>query len=190
MRKLSGVRVAILVSTGCEQVQLTDPRRALEDEGAITEIVSPEHHVKAWKFDDWGRTFRTDVLIGEADESKYDALLLPGGVMSPDQLRLVPEAIAFIAAFAKAGKPIAAVCHGPWTLIDAGVVRGKTMTSWPSLQADLRNAGAEWVDREAVRDGLLVTSRQLDDLAAFDDQMVALFAEPRGEPQQAEVGPV
>ena len=190
MRKLSGVRVAILVSNGFEQVELTDPRRALEDEGAITEIVSPEHHVKAWKFGEWGRTFRVDVPVGEADASDYDALLLPGGVMNPDNLRLVPEAIAFVAAFAQAGKPIAAICHGPWTLIDAGVARGKTMTSWPSLQTDLRNAGAQWVDREVVRDGLLVTSRKPDDLSAFDDGMVDLFAEPRERPQTQEVGPV
>jgi protease I len=190
MRKISGVRVAILVANGFEQVELTEPRRALEDEGALTEIVSPEHHAKAWKFGEWGRTFRTDVLVSEADASLFDALLLPGGVMSPDNLRLVPEAIALVAAFAQAGKPIAAICHGPWILVDAGVVRGKTMTSWPSLRTDLQNAGAEWVDREVVRDGLLVTSRKPGDLPAFDDAMVALFAEPRAEQRGVEVGPV
>jgi protease I len=182
MWKLSGMRVAILVADGFEQLELIEPRRVLEDEGAVTEIVSPlPGHVKGWKFGDWGRAFRVNVPLAEAHPAHFDALLLPGGVMSPDTLRLVPEAVAFVAAFAVAGKPIAAICHGPWTLINAGVVSGKTMTSWPSLGVDLRNAGATWVDREVVRDGLLVTSRSPDDLPAFCDGMVQLFAEPRAE---------
>jgi protease I len=192
MRKLSGMRVAILVAHGFEQIELTEPRRALEDEGALTAIVSPERgQVKSWKLTDWGRPFRVDVPLSEADASQFDALLLPGGVINPDRLRLVPKAIAFIKAFADAGKPIAAICHGPWTLIDAGLVRGKTMTSWPSLQVDLRNAGADWVDREVVRDGLLVTSRKPDDIPAFVAWMIQLFAAPRAEEQPgAGVGPV
>ena len=147
MRKLSGKRIAILVADGFEQVELTEPRTALEDEGAMTEIVSPSKgRVKAWKLTDWGRKLKVDVHLPAADATLYDALLLPGGVMNPDELRTNPDALRFVRAFADVGKPIAAICHGPWTLINAGVVPGKTMTSWPSLEVDLRNAGAEWVD--------------------------------------------
>jgi protease I len=176
MRKLSGKRVAILVADGFEQVELTDPRVALEDDGAETQIVSPAGKlVKAWKTTDWGRSLRVDVPLDEADAARYDALLLPGGVMNPDKLRLLPKAIAFIRAFGAAGKPIAAICHGPWTLIDAGLVHGMRMTSWPSLKHDLRNAGATWVDEEVVVDGQLVTSRNPGDLAAFSREMINLF---------------
>jgi protease I len=178
MRKLSGKRVAILVTDGFEQVELTDPRVALEDDGAETQIVSPARKlVKAWKTTDWGRSLRVDVALDEADAARYDALLLPGGVMNPDKLRLLPKAIAFIRAFGATGKPIAAICHGPWTLIDAGLVHGKRMTSWPSLKHDLRNAGATWVDEEVVVDGQLVTSRNPGDLPAFSREMINLFGQ-------------
>jgi protease I len=177
MRKLIGQRVAILVDDGFEQVELTEPRVALEDEGAHTEIISPaERNVRAWKHRDWGRTFRVDVPLEHAEAAAYDALLLPGGVMNPDRLRIQGKALAFVRAFGQSGKPIAAICHGPWTLIDAGLVHGKTMTSWPSLRADLRNAGAHWVDEEVAVDGQLVTSRKPQDLRAFCREMVSLFA--------------
>jgi protease I len=178
MRKLSGKRVAILVADGFEQVELTEPRTALEDEGALTDIVSPSGtRVRAWKFTDWGRKMKVDVPLSEADHSLYDALLLPGGVMNPDELRRYPEAIRFIRTFADAGKPIAAICHGPWTLINAGVVPGKRMTSWSTLEVDLRNAGADWEDSQVVRDGTLVTSRKPDDLPAFNAKVIEVFAE-------------
>jgi protease I len=193
MKKLSGMRVAILVCEGFEQVELTDPQLALEDEGAHTFVVSPLHdRVRAWKAHDWGKRIRVDVDLHYADPSAYDALLLPGGVMNPDRLRLHPEAIDFIRAFAEAKKPIAAICHGPWTLIDAGCVRGKTMTSWPSLRADLTNAGASWVDEEVVRDGMLVTSRKPADIPAFNRRMIEMFAEvapPAEQAIPAEAGP-
>ncbi len=178
MKKLSGKRVAILVCDGFEQVELTEPRLALEDEGAETVVVSPSPgRVKAWKMTDWGKKIPVDVPLAQADASHYDALVLPGGVMNPDKLRLHPDAITFIRAFASAGKPIAAICHGPWTLIDAECVRGKMVTSWPSLRTDLLNAGASWVDEEVVRDGMLVTSRKPADLPAFNRRMIEMFAE-------------
>jgi protease I len=177
MKKLSGKRVAILVADGFEQVELIDPRVALEDDGAETEIVSPAgKFVKAWKFSDWGRELKVDVPLDDADPTRYDALLLPGGVMNPDKLRMAPKAVAFIRAFGAGGRPIAAICHGPWPLIDAGLVHGKRLTSWPSLKQDLRNAGGSWVDEEVVVDGLLVTSRKPADIPAFNREMVALFA--------------
>jgi protease I len=178
MTKLRGKRVAILVCDGFEQVELIEPRHALEDEGAETYVVAPvAGRVRAWKTIDWGKKVRVDVPLDRAVAREFDALLLPGGVINPDRLRLHPPAIDFIRNFAEAGKPIAAICHGPWTLIDAGFVRGKTMTSWPSLRADLANAGANWVDEEVVRDGMLVTSRRPADIPAFNRKMVDLFAE-------------
>ena len=166
------------MADGFEQVELTDPRVALEDEGAQTQIVSPAGKVvKAWKTSDWGRSLAVDIALDHAEVGQYDALLLPGGVMNPDKLRLEPKAIAFIRAFGAAGKPIAAICHGPWTLIDAGLVHGKRMTSWPSLKTDLRNAGASWVDEEVVVDGQLVTSRKPSDIPAFSREMVTLFSQ-------------
>ncbi|HEX8794192.1 MAG TPA: type 1 glutamine amidotransferase domain-containing protein [Polyangiaceae bacterium] len=178
MRKLKGMRVAILVADGFEQVELTRPRTALEDAGAYTEIVSPaQRYVKGWSFTNWGRKFRVNVPLEEADARHFDALLLPGGVLNPDTHRLHPKAIAFIKAFADADKPIASICHGPWTLINAGIARGRTLTSWPSLEVDLRNAGADWVDQQVVRDGRLITSRKPDDIPAFNSWMLDLFAE-------------
>jgi protease I len=178
MKKLIGKRVAILVCSGFEQVMLTDPRMALEDEGVITDVVSPEpRRVRSWKHANWARTFRVDVGLADADPSRYDALLLPGGALNADWLRLHPMAIAFIGAFKGADKPMAAIGHGPWTLIDAGCVAAKVMTSWPSLQADLRNAGAFWVDEEVVRDAKLVTSRKPADIPSFSRKVIDLLAE-------------
>ncbi len=178
MRKLSGKRIAILVADGFEQVEMTEPRTALEDEGAEAQIVSAAgKRVRSWRFHRWGRSYRVDVPLGRADPRDFDALLLPGGVMNPDKLRLDHDAIRFIRGFIEAGKPIASICHGPWTLIEAGFVGGKTLTSWPSLQSDLRNAGARWVDQEVAVDGKLVTSRKPDDIPAFNRRMIDVFVE-------------
>lgn len=178
MWKLKGKHVAILVCDGFEQSELTEPRTALEDEGASCDIVSPAgKRVKGWRHGDWGKSMKVDVPLAQATPAHYDALVLPGGVMNPDRLRLMPEAIAFIRAFVLADKPIAAICHGPWTLIDAGYAKGKTMTSWPSLKTDLIHAGANWVDEEVVRDGKLVTSRKPADLPAFNRKVIEMFAE-------------
>jgi len=176
--KLSGKKVAILVADGFEQVELTGPREALEKAGAETEIVSPAgEKVRGWEETKWGKTFRVDVALKKADADDYDALLLPGGVMNPDKLRLEPKAIEFIRAFSDEDKPIAAICHGPWTLIDAGVAKGRRMTSYPSIKADLMNAGADWVDEQVVVDNGLVTSRKPADLPAFNRKMVEEFCE-------------
>ncbi len=165
---LHGVRVAMLATEGVEQVELTEPRAALRDAGAMVEVVSPRTpDFRAWDRTEWGETIRVDRALDAARPEDYDALVLPGGVMNPDFLRLEARAIAFVRAFMQANKPVAAICHGPWTLIDADSVKDRTMTSWPSLQTDLRNAGAKWVDKEVVVDRNLVTSRKPDDLPAF-----------------------
>jgi protease I len=167
----------MLVADGFEQVEMTEPRKALEEAGANVEIISPRAgRVKGWETKEWGDEFEVDVVLSSADVEDYDALVLPGGVMNPDKLRVLPDVQAFVRAFAEAGKAIAAICHGPWTLIDAGVVEGRKMTSWPSLRIDLGNAGAIWVDQEVVVDGLLVTSRKPDDIPAFNRELVALIA--------------
>jgi len=176
--KLKGKRVAALVENGFEQVELTGPKQALEHEGAKVEIVSPQtHEVKAWQHTKWGDGFRVDRPLEQARATDYDALLLPGGVMNPDKLRSDPQAVAFVREFAQAHKPIAAICHGPWTLIEADAVAGRKMTSWPSLKSDLKNAGALWVDERVVVDNGLVTSRKPDDIPAFNDKMIEEFAE-------------
>jgi protease I len=175
--ELKGLKIAILVANGFEQVEMTLPRKALEKAGAQVELVSPEKNtVKGWNHREWGDQFPVEVQLDHANADDYDALMLPGGVMNPDRLRLRPEAIAFIKEFVKAEKPIAAICHAPWTLIDAGAVRGRRMTSWPSVKTDLENAGARWVDQEVVHDGQIVTSRKPDDIPAFNDIMIEVFA--------------
>ena len=174
---LDGLKVAILVTDGFEQVEMIEPRAALDEAGAETRLVSPEDgQVKAWKFTEWGDTFPVDMPLESARPEDFDAILLPGGVINPDKLRTLPEAVAFAKAFFDAGKPVAAICHGPWTVLEAGAARGRRLTSWPSLQTDLRNAGAQWVDEEVVVDGNLVTSRKPDDIPAFNREMIALFA--------------
>lgn len=173
---LDGMTVAILVSDGFEQVEMTEPRKSLEAAGAKTQVVSPlDGSVRGWKHHDPADTFEVDVPLKTANPDDFDALLLPGGVVNPDALRIDEKAVAFVRAFVEAGKPIAAICHGPWTLIDAGGVKDRRMTSWPSLRADLRNAGARWSDQEVVVDHELVTSRKPDDLPAFNREMVRLF---------------
>lgn len=177
MQDLKGKKVAILVADGFEQVELTEPRKALDEAGAKTQIVSPEKgKVKGWQHMKWGDELPVDVPLGQARADEFDALLLPGGVMNPDRLRRNPEALRFVKSFFDAGKPVAAICHGPWTLIDAGVARGRKMTSYETIQTDLKNAGVHWVDQEVVTDGNLVTSRKPDDLPAFNRAIVELFA--------------
>jgi protease I len=178
MANLKGKKVAILVENGFEQVELTGPREALETSGAQTTVVSPvEGTVRGWNTKEWGDDFKVDLRLADAKADQFDALLLSGGVMNPDKLRLHPEAAQLVRAFVEQGKPVAAICHGPWILINAGVVKGWTVTSWPLLQLDLANAGAQWVDREVVVDNGLVASRKPDDIPAFNGKMIEEFAE-------------
>jgi protease I len=173
---LKSTKVAILVADGFEQVEMTEPRKALDQAGATTQIVSPvKNEVQGWKHFDKADKFKVDVPLAEADAKDFDALLLPGGVANPDQLRMNADAVEFVRAFVDAGKPVAVICHGPWTLIDAGAARGRTLTSWPSLQADLKNAGANWVDQEVVVDKGIVSSRKPQDIPAFNREMLKLF---------------
>ena len=175
---LQGKKVAILVTDGFEQSELLEPRKALDQAGATTKVVSPAgNKAKGWKHKEWGDEVPVDVALDSAKAEEFDALLLPGGVMNPDQLRMNPKAVEFVKHFTDAGKPVAAICHGPWTLIEAGAVRGRTVTSWPSLKTDLKNAGATWVDKEVVSDQGLVTSRKPDDIPAFNREMIRLFGE-------------
>jgi protease I len=176
MTNLKGISVAILVADGFEQSELLKPKQALEKEGAKTFVISPaKNKVKGWKDKNWGDEISVDVALDDADPNDYDALLLPGGVMNPDALRINRNAIKFIKTFVDSKKPIAAICHGPWTLIDANGIAGKTMTSWPSIKADLVNAGAKWVDRSVVCDQFLVTSRKPEDIPDFNAEMIKLF---------------
>ena len=184
-QELNGRRVAVLATTGFEQVELTEPMKALKAAGADAQIVAPKAgEIQGWNHHDKADRFKVDRALDQARADDYDALVLPGGVVNPDALRLEPKAIAFIRSFVDAQKPIAAICHGPWTLIDAGGAAGKRMTSWPSLKTDLKNAGASWVDEEVVVDGKLVTSRKPDDLQAFCREMIRMFAGTR-QPQPA-----
>lgn len=184
MNELKGLTVAILVDNGFEQVELTEPRKALDEAGAETLVVSPQRErVRGWNFTEWGRDVPVDVVVGQAKPEEFDALLLPGGVMNPDRLRMQPGAVAFAKHFFEAGKPVAVICHGPWTLIEAGVTRGRRIASWPSLRTDLRNSGAEWVDDAVVVDNNLVSSRKPDDIPAFNRAMTEAFSRaPRREP--------
>lgn len=176
-KRLEGKKVAILVADGFEQVELTAPKEALEAAGATTEIVSPaKGEVQGWNHDEKGDVFSVDMPLDRARSDDYDALLLPGGVRNPDQLRQLTRALEFVDGFFVTGKPVAAICHAPWTLIEAGVVDGRKITSWPSLKTDLRNAGAEWVDREVVVDHGLVSSRKPADIPAFNRKMIEEFA--------------
>ena len=180
MRQLKGKKVAILATDGFEQSELEEPKKALEQAGVATFIVSPAgEKVKGWKHKEWGDEFPVDVALDDASPEDYDALVLPGGVMNPDKLRRNEAALAFVRHFFETGKPVAAICHGPWTLIDAGVVKGRTVTSYHTIQSDLKNAGAEWVDREVVVDNGLVTSRKPDDLPAFNEKLLEELAEGR-----------
>jgi protease I len=177
MTDIKGRRIAVLATDGVEQVELTEPVKALREAGATVEIVSPaKGTIQGMNHHDTGDRLKVDVALMDARADQYDALMLPGGVVNPDTLRTIPEAVSFVRAFVSAQKPIAAICHGPWTLIDAGGVKGKRMTSWPSLKQDLTNAGATWTDAPVVKDRLLVTSRKPDDLPDFNAAMIELFA--------------
>jgi PfpI family intracellular protease len=178
---LQGLNVAILVTDGFEQVELTEPRKALDEAGATTKLVSPKRdRVRAWYFTEWSVEFPVDVTLDQAKPEDFDALMLPGGVINPDSLRIQAKAVAFAKAFFDAGKPVAAICHGPWTVIETDAAHGRRMTSWPSLKTDLKNAGADWVDEEAVVDKGLVTSRKPDDIPAFNRETIKLFGGARG----------
>jgi len=185
--RLQNKKIAFLVANeGVEQVELTEPLQTLVDAGAKVELLAPQAgEIQAFNHLDKGDAFPVDRVVGEAEAGEYGALVLPGGVANPDQLRTKPEALEFVRSFFEAGKPVGAICHAPWTLIDAGVAKGRTLTSWPSLQTDLRNAGAEWVDEEVHVDQGLVTSRKPDDLEAFNAKIVEEFAEGVHEGQRA-----
>jgi protease I len=174
---LAGKTIAILATDGFEQSELIQPKQALEEAGARTQVVSPTgKKIKGWNHKDWGEEVSVDVPLKSADPSQYDALLLPGGVMNPDQLRMNPDAVKFVKSFFDHGKPVAAICHGPWMLVETGAVRGRTVTSWPSLKTDIQNAGGTWVDEEVVESNGVITSRKPDDIPAFNREMIALFS--------------
>jgi protease I len=175
--QLKGIRVAILVTDGFEQVEMTSPREALEAEGAETDLIAPgKDKVQGMAHDEKGSKFAVDAQLNSVSAAEYDALVLPGGVGNPDKLRMIPEAVQFVKAFAEAGKPIAAICHGPWMLVEAGLVKGRRLTSWPSLRTDIGNAGGKWEDSEVVVEQGLVTSRKPDDLPAFNRNIIEQFS--------------
>ena len=186
MANLNGLKVAILVADGFEQAELVEPRKALDAAGAETKIVSPKNdQVRGWKHTEWGDQLPVDISLDKTRPENFDALLLPGGVMNPDKLRVEPKAVQFVKSFFEAGKPVAAICHGPWMIVEAGAARGKRIASWPSVRTDLRNAGAEWVDQEAVTDGNLVSARKPDDIPAFNRAMIELFGGARAKAKHA-----
>lgn len=184
--RLQGKKVAILLTDGFEQVEMTEPRKALQEAGATTHLISPKGgDVKGWDETDWGDTFSTDLPLDGADPAQYDALMLPGGVMNPDKLRMEPKAVQFVRHFFENQKPVAAICHAPIMLIEAGVVNGRKLTSYPSIKTDLTNAGAHWVDEEVVTDQGLVTSRKPDDIPAFNRKMIEEIREGKHQRQHA-----
>ncbi len=180
---LHAKHVAILATDGFEQSELEQPLKALEQAGAKVSIITPKAGaIQGMHHDEKGDLFDSDMKLDLADAADFDALVLPGGLANPDALRAMPKAVAFVRDFALQGKPIAAICHGPWLLIEAGLVAGRRLTSWPAIQTDVRNAGGEWVDEEVVVDGRLITSRQPDDIPAFNRKMIELFGDGQGEP--------
>lgn len=180
------LRVAILVTDGFEQVEMTDPRKALQEAGAAADLISDKDEVQGMNHDEKGSRFPVDVRLESASPSQYDALLLPGGVANPDRLRTIPRAVQFVKAFAEAGKPIAAICHGPWMLVEAGLVKGRKLTSWPSLRTDILNAGGKWEDSEVVVDHGLITSRKPADIPAFNRHLLEEFAKSAAKPANAQ----
>lgn len=186
MQKLTDKKIAILAADGFEQAELEEPKKALDAAGATTEIVSPaKGEIQGMRHADKGDMFPVDVELDEAHAEDYDGLMIPGGLMNPDTLRSTPAALKFVRHFFEEGKPVAAICHAPWVLIDAGVVRERTITSWPAIQTDVRNAGANWVDEEVVVDNGLVTSRKPDDIPAFNKKMIEEFHEGKHPVQVA-----
>lgn len=181
---LHGKRIAILATDGFEQVELTEPRKALDEAGATTEVIAPKSGegsdtIRGWDTREWGDKVKVDKTLDQAKAQDYDALVLPGGVINPDHLRMEPKAVQFVKDFVATGRTVAAICHGPWMLIEAGVVRGKTMTSWPSIRTDLKNAGANVVDQEVVTDGQFITSRKPDDIPAFSKALIGALSGAR-----------
>lgn len=184
-KRIEGKKVAVLATDGFEQSELMDPKRALEEAGAVTTVVSLQPgEIRGWHKNDWGETIKVDMVVAEADPEEFDALLLPGGVMNPDKLRVDDDAVEFVASFVEGSKPVGAICHGPWLLVEAGVVEDRTVTSWPSLRTDIENAGGTWVDEEVVVDNGLVTSRKPDDIPAFSKKLIEEIAE--GQEHHAE----
>lgn len=180
--KLNGKKIAILATDGFEQAELMEPRKALNDAGATTLVIAPKGgEIKGWKLKDWGDKVKVDKTLDDANPHDFDALVLPGGVINPDHLRMDPRAVNFVRQFAATGKPVAAICHGPWTLLEAGVLNGKTVTSWPSLKTDLKNAGANWIDQEVVSDGQFIFSRKPDDLPAFNNAIIEAVSQGGGK---------
>jgi protease I len=176
--KLQGKKIAIVATDGFEQVELTEPKKALEAAGATVDVISPKAgEIKGRKFTDWGDRTKVDKTLDDAKPTDYDGLVLPGGQINPDKLRIEPKAVAFVTEFFNSGKPIGAICHGPWMLVEAGVVKKKTLTSWPSVRTDIRNAGGHWVDEEVVTDGNLTTSRNPDDIPAFSKRLIQEFSQ-------------
>lgn len=175
---LSGKKVAILATDGFEQSELQEPKRLLESWGAQVDVIAPgdKRKIRGWQHTDWGEEVPVDVGLAGASHEGYDALVLPGGVMNPDTLRREPTAVEFVKAFAQAGKPVAAICHGPWLLVESGLARDRQVTSWPSLKTDLTNAGARWQDAEVVEDRGVITSRKPDDIPAFADAVARALA--------------
>ena len=185
-KQLNGMKVAILATDGVEQVELLKPQQALKDAGAETKVVSPKSgKIKGWDHTDWGEQIPVDIELSNAKPQDFDALLLPGGVQNPDKLRMEPKAVQFVKAFFQSGKPVAAICHAPWTILEAGEAKGLRITSWPSLKTDLKNAGAEWVDEEMVRDRNVVSSRKPDDIPAFIRGMIELLSEAKSKHRKA-----
>ena len=175
--ELRGKRIAALVDNGFEQVELLEPRKALEGAGAKVDVISPQKsEVKGWNHTDWGHTVKVDTPLEQARPDEYDGLLLPGGVINPDKLRTDEKVLGLVKQFAEAGKPVAAICHGPWTLINAGLVKDRKVTSWPSVRKDLENAGAKWEDSEVVKDANFITSRKPDDIPAFANAVIEALA--------------
>ncbi len=170
---LKGKKIAILATDGFEQAELTDPKKALDEAGATTFVIAPKSgEIKGWDEKEWGETVKVDKVLADANPNDYDALILPGGVMNPDHLRMDPAAVNFVRQFVSSGKTVAAICHGAWTLIEAGALTGKTVTSWPSLKTDIKNAGGHWVDQEVAIDGQFITSRKPDDIPAFNKAII------------------
>jgi protease I len=177
-RRIDGKKIAILATDGFEQAELLEPKRILEEAGGQTTVVSLEAgQIKGWAEKDWGQSVAVDRTLDQCSAHEFDALVLPGGVINPDKLRMEPKAVQFVRAFFDSGKPIGAICHGPWMLIEADIVRGRTVTSWPSLRTDLRNAGANWVDQPVVTDQGLVTSRKPDDIPMFGTKLIEEISE-------------
>lgn len=176
--ELKGKKIAILATDGFEQAELIDPRKALDDAGATTVVISPKSgEIKGWDMKDWGQSVKVDLSLADANPNDYDALVLPGGVMNPDHLRMDPAAVNFVRLFVATGKTVAAICHGPWTLLEAGALKGRTVTSWPSLKTDIKNAGGNWIDQAVVTDGQFIFSRKPDDIPEFNKAIIESVAQ-------------